>query len=294
MKYVKIKIQGVLTMNIYSKMKQFSNFTPAEQTFINYILDHPYDIINLHIEQISKQSYVSISTIYRVIEKLGLTGINQLKWHISNHLEKFLQEKGKNTDYNYPFQEYDTHHDIIIKMLSLYDQTLMSTFNLIDLETFLKIVQEMKKAHRIILFPSVGNFFMAECFQQNMLEIGVNVEVIKQPFYQHWHTFLMEKNDLAIIISYANRTRFPELDKIIKQIKSSGAKVVLISSTYENKLKWLADYHLYFCSYEDSEEKIASFSSRISLQYLLDCLYAAYFNTDYQTYLKHRMEHYID
>lgn len=80
-------------MNIYSKMKQFSNFTPAEQTFVNYILDHPYDIINLHIEQIAKQSYVSISTIYRVIEKLDLTGINQLKWHISNILKSFFRKK---------------------------------------------------------------------------------------------------------------------------------------------------------------------------------------------------------
>lgn len=180
----------------------------------------------------------------------------------------------------------------MVKMLSLYDKTLMSTFNLIDLDVFLKVVQAMKNAKKITIFPFVGNYFMAECFQQNMLEIGVDVEVITIPLYQHWHTFLMGKDDLAIFISYSNKTKYPKLDTLINQIKESGGKVVVISSTYENKLSLLADYHLYFCSYENGEEKIASFSSRISLQYLLDCLYAAYFNTDYQKYLKNKMTHY--
>lgn len=46
--------------------------------------------------------------------------------------------------------------------------------------------------------------------------------------------------------------------------------------------------------YEDSEEKIASFSSRASLQILLDCLYACYFNKDYEKNIDYRIEHYIE
>ena len=70
--------------------------------------------------------------------------------------------------------------------------------------------------------------------------------------------------------------------------------MILISSTIEIPLAQYVDYHLYFSSYEDSEEKIASFSSRISLQYLLDCIYACYFNKDYIKNLHHKIDHYID
>lgn len=70
------------------------------------------------------------------------------------------------------------------KMLNLYDQTLHSTLNLVNLDEFGKIVQKMYNANVIALFPSIGNFFMAECFRQNMLEIGRDVIVEKQIFYQ--------------------------------------------------------------------------------------------------------------
>ena len=62
----------------------------------------------------------------------------------------------------------------------------------------------------------------------------------------------------------------------------------------KSELSKLVDYHLYFASYEDSEEKIASFSSRASLQFLLDCLFACYFNRDYEKNINYRIEHFIE
>lgn len=43
------------------------------------------------------------------------------------------------------------------KMLNLYDQTLHSTLNLVNLDEFGKIVQKMYNANVIALFPSIGN-----------------------------------------------------------------------------------------------------------------------------------------
>ncbi len=278
-------------MNIYTRMKQVTDFTEAEQTFVDFINNYPQLVINKNVKQIAKESYVSLSTIYRVIEKLELSGLSQLKMLLSSQHEAYLQEN-KNTDYNYPFEKNATHHQIMEQMLSLYNQTLASTFNLIDLDTFIKVCQVMYQARHLLVFPTIGNYFMAESFQQNMLEIGVNVDVVKDYYYQNWATANCKKGDVVIIISYANRT--PWLYETIKKLRDKDITVILVSSTYENKLSKLANYHLYFCSYEDSEEKIASFSSRISVQYLLDCLYACYFNRNYDQHLKYRLENYID
>lgn len=277
-------------MNLFTKIKAMNSFTESEQTFIDFIFNHPYDVIQLNLQQLSKTSYVSISTIYRVMEKLEINGLNQLKLQISESLKN--NENLKNIDYNYPFQKTNTHYQILTQMLELYDQTLKNTINLIDLDVLLHTVQALKKANNIYIFPSIGNYFMAESFQQNMLEIGVKVDVIKEAYYQHWHVQLCDENDIVMLISYAGRT--PQIMDIVHDLNKKNIPIILISSTIHTPIDQFAKYHLYFSSYEDSEEKIASFSSRISLQYLLDCIYACYFNRDYEKNLEYKIKNYID
>lgn len=277
-------------MDLFTKIKAMNSFTESEQTFIDFIFNHPYDVIQLNLQQLSKTSYVSISTIYRVMEKLEIKGLNQLKLQISESLKN--NENLKNIDYNYPFQKTNTHYQILTQMLELYDQTLKNTINLIDLDVLLHTVQALKKANNIYIFPSIGNYFMAESFQQNMLEIGVKVDVIKEAYYQHWHVQLCDENDIVMLISYAGRT--PQIMDIVHDLNKKNIPIILISSTIHTPIDQFAKYHLYFSSYEDSEEKIASFSSRISLQYLLDCIYACYFNRDYEKNLEYKIKNYID
>lgn len=277
-------------MDLFTKIKAMNSFTESEQTFIDFIFNHPYDVIQLNLQQLSKTSYVSISTIYRVMEKLEIKGLNQLKLQISESLKN--NENLKNIDYNYPFQKTNTHYQILTQMLELYDQTLKNTINLIDLDVLLHTVQALKKANNIYIFPSIGNYFMAESFQQNMLEIGVKVDVIKEAYYQHWHVQLCDENDIVMLISYAGRT--PQIMDIVHDLNKKNIPIILISSTIHTPIDQFARYHLYFSSYENSEEKIASFSSRISLQYLLDCIYACYFNRDYEKNLEYKIKNYID
>lgn len=276
-------------MNIYKKIES-THLTEIEKYFINQISEHIQELYDLNVQQLAKETNVSLSTIYRVIDKLNLSGINELKLKLYKDHQNYHKEK--EVDYNYPFDKNNTHHQIMNKMFTLYQQTLQSTLNLIDLETFLKVEQSLYNAHQIIIFPTIGNYFMAESFQQNMLEIGVKIDVIVDRYYQHWNISALNQDDIVILISYANRT--PYFVDLAKRLKKRKIKTVLISSTQKTELSQYCDYHLYFSSYEDSEEKIASFSSRISLQYLLDCLYAAYFNRNYEKHLHHKINNYID
>ena len=242
-------------MDLFTKIKAMNSFTESEQTFIDFIFNHPYDVIQLNLQQLSKTSYVSISTIYRVMEKLEINGLNQLKLQISESLKN--NENLKNIDYNYPFQKTNTHYQILTQMLELYDQTLKNTINLIDLDVLLHTVQALKKANNIYIFPSIGNYFMAESFQQNMLEIGVKVDVIKEAYYQHWHVQLCDENDIVMLISYAGRT--PQIMDIVHDLNKKNIPIILISSTIHTPIDQFAKYHLYFSSYEDSEERLLLF-----------------------------------
>lgn len=278
-------------MNIFIQLTKLTKLTQSEQTLVDYILKNPTNVIKMNAKEISQDSYVSLSTIYRLCQKLDLSGLAQLKVSLSLQLDDYIKEN-TNLDYNYPFKKNETQYQILTKMLELYNQTLTSTYNLIDSEKFRLACKELVNAQRITIFPSSGNIFMAESFQSNMLEIGTNVQLGKTKYDQHWMACAMNHGDVVILITYAART--PGIIDIVKRIKQQKAKIILISAIFEESVSKYVDHHLYFSSYEDSEEKIASFSSRISLQYLLDCLYACYFNREYDHHLQYKVDNYID
>ena len=39
-------------MDLFTKIKSITSFTESEQIFIQYILDHPYDVIQLSLQQV--------------------------------------------------------------------------------------------------------------------------------------------------------------------------------------------------------------------------------------------------
>ena len=44
--------------------------------------------------------------------------------------------------------------------------------------------------------------------------------------------------------------------------------------------------------YENHYRKISSFSTRLTLLYILDCLYTCYFELDYENNIKNKIEYY--
>ena len=48
------------------------SLTESEKQLIDYVIEHSEDIMNMSASDISKNSYVSVSTIYRIIDKLEL------------------------------------------------------------------------------------------------------------------------------------------------------------------------------------------------------------------------------
>lgn len=278
-------------MNIFTKLSQLTKLTENEKVLADYIISNPDNILTMNAKDLANQTYVSQTSVYRLCNKLDLSSFSDLKVLIATQKSDYTKEN-KETDFNYPFFNNQTHYEIINNMENLYQQTIIATKNLLDLETVRLIVQEMYNAKRLAIFPSSGNIYVAENFRQNMQEIGKPVEIATTKYDQHWSTRVKNKDDLVIVISYLGKT--PYILEIVEELKRRQAKIVLICATYEERLSPLANYRLYMCSYENFQEKIGSFSSRISLQYILDCLYSCYFERNFDDFLKFKIDNYID
>ena len=123
-----------------------------------------------------------------------------------------------------------------------------------------------------------------------MQEIGININVPVEEYNQRLVAACSDETHMAILISFGGRGILA--NKLAKTLENNGTPILLISSTEENPMMDLADYQLYLCSNENHYNKISSFSTRLSLLYILDILFACYFETDYDNNLKNKLLYY--
>lgn len=266
-----------------------TNFSNNEQIIADYILKHPYEILDMNTKQLCQKCYVSSGTIYRLCEKLDLSGFSELKVKISNSIHDY-QRDDENFDFDFPVKESQTHYEIIQKLKEDYEKTLVSTVDIFQLEQLKYVVNAMKRAKYIDVYTSAGNIYFAENFKFQMKEIGVEVNVPFEEYQQRLYAASSDNTHLAIVISFGGRGIL--IETILKILNETKTPILLISS-YEYQIKNAEiAYRLYISSYENHYKKISSFSTRLSILYILDVLYTCYFELDYQGNFEKKMNYY--
>lgn len=276
-------------MNIFSKLNKLTNLTENEKTLVRYMQDNPEIFVKMSAAEISEVCFISTSTIYRLCQKLDLSGLSELKVQVSSSINEYLKEKSS-IDYNYPFKQNETQYEIVLKMKELYEQTLVSSLNLIDLEQLRLISTVLKKVEHIDFYTSAGNIYFAENFKFQMQEIGTFINVPIEEYHQLLTASTSDKNHIAILVSFEGRGVI--IQNIADILKKNKTPIILVSSTNENPLTKYADYHLYLSSNENHYNKVSSFSTRLSLLYLLDCIYTQYFKFDYDKNVNYKLNTY--
>ena len=276
-------------MNIFSKLDKLTDLTQNEKTLVCYMQDNSEDFIRMSASEISKACFVSTSSIYRLCKKIGLAGLAELKVQVSLSINEYLKEQNS-LNFDYPFKQNETQNQVILKMKELYEQTIQSSLNLIDLNTLKLVASILKKAIYIDFYTSAGNIFFAENFKFQMQEIGTFINVPIEEYHQLLTASTSDEKHVAIIVSFEGRGLITE--NLANILKKNNTPIILISSTNENPITKYADYHLYLSSNENHFNKISSFSTRLSLLYLLDCIYTCYFKFDYEKNVNYKLSTY--
>ncbi|MCC5889906.1 MAG: SIS domain-containing protein, partial [Alkalibacterium sp.] len=105
---------------------------------------------------------------------------------------------------------------------------------------------------------------------------------------EDWHTqLLMAKNmcekDLAIVVSYSGQTE--EMITCVKEAKKAGAKIISITKYSDSPIVRLADLNLYVAANE-YDFRSGAMSSRIAQLNLIDIIFTAYVNKQYEQSLE--------
>ncbi|WP_199288044.1 MurR/RpiR family transcriptional regulator [Culicoidibacter larvae] len=266
-----------------------NTITKSEQRVVDYILTNPYSFLSQNINQICDTCQVSRASIYRLCQKLELSGFSDLKLEVSKNIESYLKEHDV-LKFNFPFHKEEVSEQIIQKISNDYLQTSAATQNLMDTRMLERSAKLLKNAQNITLYSTAGNVFFAENFQFQMQEIGIKVHVPIDDYQQRLSAAASSKQDVAILISFGGGG---SVQQLIQLFKHNHTPIICITSAQKhNPIKDISKYVLYMTAQESHYRKISSFSTRLSLLYILDCLFASYFQLDYDNNIHKKLHYY--
>ncbi|VTS27927.1 rpiR-family regulatory protein [Streptococcus porcinus] len=266
-------------ISLWAKKEQSSKATIAQT-----IIEHLGEIERISLNELAKLSYSSKSSIVRFAQALGYKGWTDFLPALLS--ERFYSDTHySDVDHNLPFQEEDSSQAIIQKVATIAKESIQDTADQMSTEALEKAGQELRKARRIVVFGLSPNDYIAQLFRRKMLTLGKIVEVAHTSEFGLM-TASLRKGDIAILVSYSGTSESSDTLKHLRLLKERGIFIIGLSSHFGTYLKDNSDAFFAICPREDKHRKIANFSTEESILFILNSLYAIYFQSDY-------MGHYI-
>lgn len=97
-------------------------------------------------------------------------------------------------------------------------------------------------------------------------------------------------NDLAVIVSYSGTNTEAEPMTVVRYLRDHHVPLATITSAGTNALRSQINTVLTLTTREALYNKIATFSTEQSLQYLFNILFACYFNRHYETNRRNKVQ----
>ncbi len=273
-------------MNIFVQLHRQDNLSSSEQRIADYIISHPDAVLSMSVDELKAKTYVSSATVYRLCDKLKIGGFSELKIRLSADLDEYLHQK--EFDFNFPVLRDQSYYEIMNAMQENYLRTIDSTIDHMRTDQIRLAVSAMKRAKQIDFYTSAGNVWFAKNFAFQMQEIGVTINVPIDEYEQQLCAAASDMSHMAIQLSFEGRGLVAK--SISDSLHKNGTPILLICSPNQTMIK--GNYTLYISPMENHYRKISSFSTRLSILYILDVLYSCYFESNYDENFEKKMKYY--
>jgi len=252
----------------------------AEKKLIERLRKSPESVLRKSIKELARETYTSPATIVRLCKKLGCNGYKEFQTVLAYEVALFQESK------DIAFQQInreDSVEDIIYKVTKKNIESLENTRKLVEPRIITECVKLLEKSRTVTLFGLGTSLLVARDLYLKLLRADVICNVCDD-----WHAQLLtarnlREDDLAIIISYSGLTE--EMIQCGLEAKKNGAKIIAITRAIESQLVELADYVLPVAATE-LIHRSGAMSSRISQLNVIDILFTAYVNRNYEFCMK--------
>ncbi|NLW15423.1 MAG: MurR/RpiR family transcriptional regulator [Erysipelothrix sp.] len=266
-------------MLVLDRIKDNKHLSDSEVKIAQYILENPKKVIEMTIFELSDATYASASTITRFCRKVEVDGFSDLKLQIAKELNTYALSDTRIKG-NLPFTKIDSHQNIASNIMNLNIQSMLDTYNNVDIEQLVRISKDIQDAYDINLYGSGQSLILCEDLQYKLFRIGIDSNLVIQKGFQRLKSGSQRKDSLTIMISYYGQGSHNL--EVLKALKERGTKNILITGPKINPLVEYADEVVHVPPQEELMEKMASYSSRAAMQLVIDIIYALVFSFNYE------------
>lgn len=273
-------------MLLVDKLTRKENFSKGEEIIADYILNLGENIRDYSARNIAKKTYTSPATVLNVCKKVGQSGFQSFKDTYLEEIEYLNRQFGV-INPNVPFDEGDTIYKVANKIGRLYKETIDDTLSLLHHDLFQKAIQILIHAENIHIYSKGTALNIAESFKEKMMKIGKNVYIVSNSNYQRYDVYCVKKQDCVIFISYSGETK--SIIQMAETCVQRQIPFITMTSYGENTLSHMGNAKLYISTRENLRHNIANFNSNLSISFLLDVLYSAYFSINYKENFEYKI-----
>lgn len=275
-------------MLVREQLKQEERFSDVESRIARYLLEREDGLRADSVRQIASRLYVAPSSIVRFCRKLGYEGFSDFKEAYLREL-RYLSSHFQQIDPNFPFAPDDREVVVANKLAVLYGEIVRDCQTLLDPERLKQAVSMLTQAEAVYICTSGAQIGVAEVFRDKMMKIGRLVTLCRHTDEAYYHACYCPENCCFLIISYTGET--DRAVKVSQKAKERGLPLLAITSYGNNLLSSLSDCCIYVSTREKLIKNLGIFGVNVSAMYLLDVLYANYFNQNYEKHYADKVKH---
>lgn len=242
----------------------YSTLNNAEKKAAQYILSNPRDIIHFSITELADGSKVSETTIFRLCNKLGYKGYQELKISLAGAIVEPIE------NIHEEIKEQDDMYMIMHKIMNSNIYSIENTMKINKPGEMDKAVEMILKAEQLLFFGMGGSGIIATDACHKFIRTGIRCSANVDSHWQAMMAAMVKKDD--VIVAFSNSGSTKELIESIKIGRDYGAKVIAITGNAKSPIARVSDIILVSCG-KESMFRSEAMESRIAFLILIDCLY---------------------
>lgn len=247
----------------------------TEKGIIRFILEQPEAASRMGIHELTKSVFASASTIARLCRKMGFENYKDYQ----RELVAEVAVKNEATfEQSVDIKPDDSIETIVRKTTLRSTMSLEDTRSLIDPKVVEECVQLLVSANSIAFFGVGASQMVGKDAFLKFIRVKNYCQVCEDFDAQLVLARRLQKNDVAVLISYSGRTK-TTVD-CAKALKANGVPTISITCFVESPLSKLCTYNL-FVSATEYSSTAGKLTSRLSQLLVIDILYLTYVETTY-------------
>lgn len=265
---------------ILEQFVERKDFTSTEKQIVEFIQKYPRVVINLSLEELAAECFVSTASIIRLSKKVGSKGFADFKVKLAAELSAFAMDTAE-IPVDIPIPPDATSQDIAKIFYNLSHQALETTHNELDHIALQKAANLLAYSDHIHVYGRGESLIVAQDFHYKLLRIGINssLETLNGFAEAHGRLPRPKLKECALVVSQYCNSR--QINYVIDELMCAKIPFVLLTAAPN---AWPYDKYAAVTlrvSCKESRYKMGGFASRTAFSYVLDCLYGVIFSRNY-------------